>query len=159
MLPASQGQEELNVPGPEHLDIEDLDLESQSQDATSPVRSGIEEVRRISKAFSVNPYLTRVVTLLQEDLTTQAVKAFLHSIGSLLYFQDYKEALNLVKSVYHPEKDPTLVYATEVIAISAVGSYCDRETHSMLLQKEFLDLFLHILSSPPMRVISAICGL
>lgn len=119
---------------------------------------GIEEVRRISKAFGVNPHLTRVVLLLQEDLTTQAVKAFLHGTGSLLYFWDYEEALDLVKSVYHPEKDPTLVYATEAIAMSAVGSYCDGETHSMLLQKDFLDFFLYILSSPLMRVISATWG-
>ena len=128
--------------------MEDLNLEGQSQDMTSPVRSGMEEVRHISKALGVNPHLTRVAAFPREHLTTQAVEAFLHGTGSLLYFWDREEALGLVKSVYRPDRDTTPVYATEVFAMSAVGSYCDGEAHSMLLQKEFLSFLLYMLSSP-----------
>lgn len=148
LLPASQGQEELEAAGQEHFDMEDLDLEGQSQDMTSPVRSGTAEVRGILKALGVNPHLTRVAAFPREHLTTQAVEAFLHGTGSLLYFWDREEALGLVKSMYHPDKDTTPVYATEVFAMSAVGSYCDGEAHSMSLQEEFLRFFLYMLSSP-----------
>jgi len=146
--PVSQDREELKATGQEHYGIEDIDLDGQSPDITSPIKSGLEEVRHISNALGVAPHLTRVAAFPQEDRTTKAVEAFLHGTGSLLYFWNREEALDLVKSVYHPDRDSTPVYATEVFAMSAVGSYCDGEAPSMLLQKEFLDFFLYMLSSP-----------
>lgn len=142
------GQKGLEATHPEHFDIEEVDLKDQSQDMTPAVKSGMEEVRRISTLLGANLRLTRVAAFPPEDLATQAVEAFLRGTGSLLYFWDREEALSLVKSLYHPDKNPKPVYATEVFAMSAVGSYCDGEAHSMSLRKELLDFFLCTLISP-----------
>ena len=128
--------------------MEDLDLEGNSYDMKSPVRSGMAEVRDISKSLGVNLYLIRIAALLGDHLITQAVQDFLQGTGSLLYFWDRDEALGLVKSVYHLDKDTTPVYTTEVFAMSAVGSYCDGEAHSMVFRYDFLIIFLYMLSSP-----------
>jgi hypothetical protein len=146
-LPASQFQEEFEATRQESFDTEDMNMEGQSQDSTSPVQSGMEEVRHISKALGVNPHLMRVTAFPPEDITTKAVEAFLHGTGSLLYLWDQDEALNLVSSVYHPQTDSTPVHTIEVFAMSAVGSYCDGEAHTKLLQEKFLHFFLNMLSS------------
>ena len=74
--------------------------------------------------------------------------AFLRGTGTLLFLWGQDEALNLMKFVYHPQRDSTPVYATEVLAMSAVGSYCDGEAHTMLIQEKLFHLFLCMLSSP-----------
>ena len=122
-------------------------LDDQLQGMASPVASGMEEVRTVAKALGINPHSTRVAAFPQEAMTTKAVQAFLHGTGSLLYLWDQDEALDLVKSVYHPQSESTPVHATEVFAMSAVGSYCDGEAHTVLLQEKFLHFFLYMLSS------------
>ena len=44
----------------------------------------MEEVRHISTNLGVNPHLIRVTAFPPEDMTTNALKAFLHDTGSLL---------------------------------------------------------------------------
>jgi hypothetical protein len=146
-LPASQDQETFEAIHQDSFDTEDVNMEGQSQDTTSPVESGMEEVRHISKALGINPHLMRVTAFPPEDITTKAVEAFLHGTGSLLYLWNQDEALNLVSSVYHPQTDSTPVHTIEVFAMSAVGSYCDGEAHTKLLQEKFLHFFLNMLSS------------
>ncbi|KAH8731707.1 hypothetical protein GQ44DRAFT_263332 [Phaeosphaeriaceae sp. PMI808] len=51
----SEGQEEFEDISQESVDTVDPNLEGQSQDTTSPVKSGMEEVRHISKALGINP--------------------------------------------------------------------------------------------------------
>ena len=147
-LPASQGQETFEAIHQDSVDTEDVNMEGQSQDTTSPVESGMEEVRHISKALGINPHLMRVTAFPMEHMTTKAIKSFLHGTGSLLYLWSQDEALNLVKSVYHPRSDSTLVYTTEIFAMSAVGSYCDGDAHTMLIRESFLHFFLYMLSLP-----------
>jgi hypothetical protein len=144
-LPAAQG--EFETTRQEIVDTDDLDLESQSQDTVSPVKDGIEEVRHISKALGINAHLTRVTAFPPEDITTKAIEAFVHGTGSLLYLWNRDEAFDLVRSVYHPQSDSKPVSAIEVFAMSAVGSYCDADDHTILAREKFLHLFLYMLSS------------
>ncbi|PVH91056.1 hypothetical protein DM02DRAFT_373240 [Periconia macrospinosa] len=131
----------------ESVDKGDLDRKGQLQYTASPVKDAMEAVRHIPKAFGINAHLTRVTEFPPEDMTTKAVEAFVHGTGSLLYLWNQDEAFNLVRSVYHPRSDLKLVYASEVFAMSAVGSYCDAEPHSMLAREKFLHFFLNLLSS------------
>jgi hypothetical protein len=144
-LPASQ--EGLEATRRESVDTDDLELEGGSQDTASPIKDEIEEVRHISKALGINAHLTRVTAFPPEDMTTTAVEAFVHGTGSLLYLWNRDEAFDLLRSVYHPQSDSKPVYATEVFAMSAVGSYCDAELHTMLAREQFLHSFLYMLSS------------
>jgi hypothetical protein len=140
-------QEELEATRQESVNTDDLDSEGQSQDKASPVKDGMEEVRHVLKALGINPHLTRVAAFPPEDITTKAVESFVHGTGSLLYLWNQDEAFDLVRSVYHPQSDSKPVYATEVFAMSAVGSYCDAEDHTMWARERFLHLFLYMLSS------------
>jgi hypothetical protein len=144
-LPATQ--EEFEATRQESVDTDDLDLEGGSQDTASPIKDEMEEVRHISKALGINAHLIRVTAFPPEDMATKAVEAFVHGTGSLLYLWNQDEALDLVRSVYHPQSDSKPVYATEVFAMSAVGSYCDTEAHTMLTRERFLHFFLYMLSS------------
>jgi hypothetical protein len=144
----SKDQEEIEAISQDSVDIEDLYLESQPQDKAAFVKSGMEEVHNILKNLGIHSHSTRVAAIPPEDITTKAVEAFLHGTGSLLYFWSQDEALALIKSVYHPQRDSTPVHAIEVFAMSAVGSYCDGEAHTMLVQGKFLHSFLYMLSSP-----------
>jgi hypothetical protein len=144
-LPASQ--EEFEVTRQESVWTDDLDLEGGSQDTASPLKDETEEVRQISESLSVNAHLTSVTAFPLENVTTKAVEAFVHGTGSLLYLWDRDEAFDLVRSVYHPQSDSKSVYATEVFAMSAVGSYCDSEAHTMLAREKFLYFFSYMLSS------------
>jgi hypothetical protein len=108
----------------------------------------MEEVRHISKALGINTHLTRVTAFPAEDMTTKAVEAFIHGTGSLLYLWNRNEGFDLVRSVYHPQRDSKPVYATEVFAMSAVGSCCDGDVHTTLFRDRLLHLFLCMLSSP-----------
>ena len=147
-LPASQGQEDFEASPQENVGMEDLKLESQPEEAASPVMRGMGEVRYVSKALGINSHLTRVMAFPTEDTTTKAVEAFIHGTGSLLYLWNRDEALNLVRSVYHPQSDSKPVDATEVFAMSAVGSYCDGNAHTMLVRERFLHLFLYMMTVP-----------
>jgi hypothetical protein len=146
-LTASEGQEEFEASRQESVDTGDADLEGGSQDTASPDKDEMEEVRQISKALGINPHLIRVAAFPPEDMTTKAVEAFVHGTGSLLFLWNRDEASDLVRSVYHPQGDSKPVHATEVFAISAVGSYCDAEAHTMLAREKFLHFFLYMLSS------------
>ena len=105
----------------------------------------MDEVRHILKALGINSHSIRVAALPPEDMTSKAVEAFLHGTGSLLYLWNQTEVSNLVRSVYHSQSDSKPADTTEVFAMSAVGSYCDGDAHTMLLQEKFLHLFLHML--------------
>jgi hypothetical protein len=144
-LPASQ--EGLEVTHPESIWTDDQGLEGGSQDSASSVKDEMEEVRHISRAFGINAHVIRVAAFPPEDTTTKAVEAYVHGTGSLLYLWNRDEAFDLVRSVYHPQSDSKPVYTTEVFAMSAVGSYCDSETHTMLAREKFLHFFLYMLSS------------
>jgi len=147
-LPVPQGQEgEWEALPQEEVHIEDTVSEGLSQDAPSPVKSGMAEVRHISKALGINPHFTRVALFPPEDITTKAVEAFLHGTGSLLFLWDQDEALNLVRSVYSPRTDSKPVSTVEAFAMSAVGSYCDSEGQTVLFREKFLHFFLYMLSS------------
>jgi hypothetical protein len=143
----SEGQEEFEGTRQESVDTDDPDLEGGSQNTASPDEEEVEEVRQISKALDINPHLIRVAAFPPEDMTTKAVEAFVHGTGSLLFLWNRDEASDLVRSVYHPQGDSKPVHATEVFAISAVGSYCDAEAHTMLAREKFLHFFLYMLSS------------
>jgi hypothetical protein len=151
--PALMGQEEYETIRQEGVDTEDLlsfdhlSWESRSQGTIPFVNSGLEEVRQISTNLGVNRHLIRVTAFPPEDVTTNAVKAFLHGTGSLLYLWDHDEALDLVRSVYHPESNSTSADATEIFAMSTVGVYCDGEANTISVQEKFLHFFLYMLSS------------
>jgi hypothetical protein len=140
-----QGQDGLEPSLQERVDAEDINLEELSQATTSPVKCGMKEVRRIFEALGVSSHQIRVAAFPPEDMTTQAVEAFLHGTGSLLYLWSQAEILNLVGSVYHPQSDSKAVDTVEVFAMSAVGSYCDSNAHTSMHQEKFLHLFLHTL--------------
>ncbi|KAF2844327.1 hypothetical protein T440DRAFT_27074 [Plenodomus tracheiphilus IPT5] len=144
----SQGQEENGASPRDSVDTEDLYPERQPQDTTSPVKSGMEEVHHVVKCLGIQFQATRVAAMPLEDMTTKAVEAFLNGTGSLLFFWGHAEALELIRSVYHPRSDSTPAYATEVFAMSAVGSYCDGEAHTTLVQERCLHSFLYMLSLP-----------
>lgn len=143
-----KGQQETGITLQGSLATKDSYLESQWQDKAAPVKSGMEEVHHTLKSLGIHHQTTRVASIPQENLTKKAVDAFLRGTGTLLFLWGQDEALNLMKSVYHPQRDPTPVYATEVLAMSAVGSYCDGEAHTMLIQEKLFHLFLCMLSSP-----------
>jgi hypothetical protein len=65
--------------------MEDIVSEGHLQDAASPIKSGMAEVRSISKALGINPHLTRVAPFPPEEMITKAVEAFFYSTGSLLF--------------------------------------------------------------------------
>jgi hypothetical protein len=144
-LPTLQGQEDFETMIQESVGKENLQLDLGSQEIASPVRCGMDEVRHILKALGINSHLIRVAALPPQDMTTKAVEAFLHGTGSLLYLWNQTEVSNLVKSVYHSRSDSKPADTTEVFAMSAVGSYCDGDAHTMLLREKFLHVFLHML--------------
>jgi hypothetical protein len=146
-LTASEGQEEFQASYQESVDTNDIDLAGGSQDTASADEDEVEEVRQISKALGINTHLIRVAAFPPEEMTTNAVEAFVYGTGSLLFLWNRDEAFDLVRSVYHPQDDSKPVQATEVFAISAVGSYCDGEAHAMLAREKFLHLFLYMMSS------------
>jgi hypothetical protein len=145
-LTTSEAQEEFEATRQESVDTDDIDMEGGSQDAALPDEDEV-EVRQISKALGINPHLIRVAAFPPEGMTTKAVEAFVHGTGSLLFLWNRDEAFDLARSVYHPQGDSKPVHATEVFAISAVGSYCDAEAHKMLTREKFLHFFLYMLSS------------
>jgi hypothetical protein len=144
----NKGQQETEITLQGSLATKDSYLESQWQDKAAPVKSGMEEVHHTLRSLGIHHQTTRVASIPQENLTKKAVDAFLRGTGTLLFLWGQDEALNLMKSVYHSQRDPTPVYATEVLAMSAVGSYCDGEAHTMLIQEKLFHLFLCMLSSP-----------
>jgi hypothetical protein len=146
-LTASEGQEELESTGHESVDTDDKNLEGGSQDAASPDDAEVEEVRQISKAFGINPHLIKVAAFPPEDVTTKAVEAFVRGTGSLLFLWNQDEIPDLIRSVYHPQGNWNTVHAIEVFAISAVGSFCDAEVHTILAREKFLHFFLYMLST------------
>jgi hypothetical protein len=146
-LTVLKAQEESEATHQEIVDTDDMDLEGGSQDTASPDEEEVEEVRQISKALGINPHLIRVAAFPPEDMTTKAVEAFVHGTGSLLFLWNQDEAFDLVRSIYYLQGDLNLVHTTEVFAISAVGSYCDAEAHTMLTREKFLHFFLYMLSS------------
>ena len=144
-LPARQSQDDFEAILQESVDTEDLKLDLQLQATASPVKRGMDEVRHILKALGIDSHSIRVAALPPKDMTARAVQAFVHGTGSLLYLWNQTEISNLVRSVHHLQSDSKLAVRTEIFAISAVGSYCGGDAHTMLLQEQFLHLFLHTL--------------
>ena len=140
------------LPAPQAVPQEDVEmehtiLESPSQGESSPVASGMAEVRQISRALGINPHLSRVAVLPSENITTQAVEDFIRGTGSLLFLWNQDEASNLVRTVYKPENDTRTVFSVEAFAMSTVGSFCDSEGQTVLFREKFLHVFLYMLSS------------
>jgi hypothetical protein len=79
-------QEEIKAIPQDSFDTEDLYLESQLQDRAVSVKSRMEEVHHVLKSLGIHSQATRVAAIPPEDATMKAVKAFLYSTGSLLYF-------------------------------------------------------------------------
>jgi hypothetical protein len=144
-LPTSKGQEDFKAILQESVDKEDLELGLESQETESPVSCGMDEVRHILKALGISSHLIRVAALPPHNMKAKAVEAFLHGTGSLLYFWNQTEVSNLVRSVYYPQSDSKPTEPTEVFAMSAVGSHCDGDIHTILLRGKFLHLLLHML--------------
>ncbi|KAF2673298.1 hypothetical protein BT63DRAFT_152889 [Microthyrium microscopicum] len=114
---------------------------------SGPVTSGMEEAARVLKAHGMNPAHAQITAYPPEDMTNIAVEAFLHGTGALLYLWDHDEALHLVKSVYDAKSESTLLDATELFAMAAVGSYCDSEAETMTISEGYLNFFLFCLLS------------
>jgi hypothetical protein len=123
--------------------------ENSPENMTSPIESGMDEVRHVLHNLGVNPQLIRVTAFPPEHMTNMAVEAFLHGTGSLLYLWDHDEALGLVRSAYHVASESTQLDATELFAMAAVGAYCDGESNMISVQESFLHFFLCMLSSIP----------
>jgi hypothetical protein len=138
----------INAVRQETIDMRNLKLEDPSQETSSPVNSGMEEVHDVIKALGINPHTIRVSAFPLEETTTEAVEDFLSGTGSLLQFWNEDESLQLIKSVYHQQSDSTSLQATEVFAMAAVGSCCDGRASTSSFQEKFLHLFLCMLSSP-----------
>jgi hypothetical protein len=146
-LPDSLDLEEVKAAVQESIDAEGPNVEGHLQDIISPIKAGMEEVCNVLEALGINFHSIRTSAIPLEDITTAAIEAFLSGTGSLLCLWNRDEALDLVRSIYHSEKDSTPLDATEVFAMAAVGSYCDGDA-SLLVQEHFLDFFLCLLSSP-----------
>jgi hypothetical protein len=136
-------QQEWEPPAGEDVEMEDPETEGDTEE--SPVKSGMSEVRQVSRALGVNPHLTRISAFPPGDMTMRAVEAFLHGTGSLLFLWDHGEAKDLVRSVY--SHDAEVTHAPEVFAMAAVGSYCDGEHLSIGFRETFLHHFLYMLST------------
>ncbi|XPS96714.1 hypothetical protein M3J09_005973 [Ascochyta lentis] len=147
-LPAFKPPTDSEAASEGRLGTDNLDVNATLQGPTSPVETGMDEIQRIVKSLGVNSHVTRFDAFPPEQMTTKVVEAFLHGTGSLLYLWNQDEALNMVKSVYHPQSDSILAYATDVYAMAAVGTYCDAEAPIKLLQDNFLQAFLYMLSLP-----------
>jgi hypothetical protein len=118
-----------------------------SQEITSPVEPGLEEVNKILNGLGIGAEYSKFNALPPEDMTNLAVEAFLHGSGSLLSLWDHDEAVNLVKTVYHPKDDSNHLDITEVFALATVGSFCDSEAATSSIPENFLHLFLSMLVS------------
>jgi hypothetical protein len=140
------GQEEIEAIPQDSFGTEDLYLEDQLHDSLAPVKSGMKEMHLVLKSLGTHSPSTRLAALPPEDLTTKSVEAFLRGTGSLLYLWSQDEALDLIKSAYHPQSDSTPVHKVEVFAMSAVGSRCDAEFYTTSLQEKYLYSFLCMLS-------------
>ena len=147
-LPASMCEDEFEAISQDESRTELSGSEDQWRDVTPPVKSGMEAAHRCLSSLGFNPRVLRVAAFPPEDMTMRAVKAFLRGTGSLLFFWDQNEALDLVRSVYHPQHDSVPAHATEVFAMSAVGSYCDGESNHLFVREQFLQFFLLMLCSP-----------
>jgi hypothetical protein len=144
-LSAWQSQDDFEVILQESVDTMDPKLDLQLQEAASTAKCGMDEVLHILKALGIDSHLIRVAELPPKDTMAKAVQAFVHGTGSLLYLWNQTEISSLVRSVYHSQNDSKLANTTQIFAMSAVGSYCDGDAHTMLLQEKFLHLFLHTL--------------
>jgi hypothetical protein len=147
LLPASHSQERLGATLARSFNSEDSNVEHWLQGPSSPVRSGMEEVRHVMRTLDIDTHLIGVTTFPPEYMTRKAVEAFLYGTGSLLYLWNQDEALNLVKSIYRPQSGSKPADAIEVFAMSAVGSLCDGQNYTVPLQERFLHIFLSMMSS------------
>lgn len=146
-LPTLENYEDLEPDPQDGMDIDTVDLEGDSGETSSTFKDGMDEVRQTSRALGVDKHLTRVAAFPPEVTTSKAVQAFLYGTGSLLYLWSQDEVADLVKTVYHTKNsDWKPVHTTEVFAMAAVGSCCDAEAHSFLIQDRFLHIFLYMLS-------------
>jgi hypothetical protein len=142
---AWQSQDDFEVILQESVDTMDPKLDLQLQATASPAKCGMDKVLHILKALGINSHSIRVAELPQKDTMAKAVQAFVYGTGSLLYLWNQTEISSLVRSVYRSQNDSKLADMTQIFAMSAVGSYCDGDAHTMLLQEKFLHLFLHTL--------------
>jgi len=94
------------------------------------------------------PIPLRITDLPPIGTTICAVESYLRGTGSLLWFWDSTEARCLVSSVYDPAQILNQANIAEVLAIAAVGSYCDSGSDSNLLRQDFLLRLLRILDNP-----------
>jgi hypothetical protein len=108
---------------------------------------GMEEVGRVLHGLGINPQYSNINAFPDESMTRMAIEAYFHGTGSLLYLWDHDEVLSLVECVYQSKSESTRLQATELFAISAIGSYCDGETSTMSIPETFLHFFLCLLSS------------
>jgi hypothetical protein len=113
----------------------------------SPLKDGMEEVNRIYTSLGVGSRSSPATPYPPESYTTSAVEVFLHNTGSLLYLWSHDEAHNLLRSVYHSKDGPSQQDATELFAMSAIGSYCDGDVASTTFQQPFMDSFIYLLQS------------
>jgi hypothetical protein len=125
----------------------DPSLEGQPHSTTSFINCRMAEVRNIITARGIDPDLIRVAPYPTEDITTQAVEDFLNSTGALFQLWHREEAITLTKSVYQTQDDITTVHTTEVFAMAAVKSFCDREIGDRFFRERYLDICLYLLSS------------
>ncbi|CAI6237711.1 unnamed protein product [Periconia digitata] len=118
------------------------------QDESEPVRLGQDEVCHISVSLCINPNLLDTNTLPQEPVTLKNVKTFLQCTGALVYLWDPSDAMQQVRSLYHPVGGTVPANLVEVIAMATVGSYCDGTLEENASSDQFLQQFVSILSFP-----------
>jgi hypothetical protein len=139
--PALPGVDRFQVPNqdntPDSASFDSLILSNRSRDL---------QPGRVEAEGSLDN-MAIIDALPAEGITHSIVEAFLHGTGSLLYLWDHDDAANLVRSVYNLKSNTPQLDAIEVLAMSAVGSYCDAELQKGSAQEEFLDIFIGVLSS------------
>ena len=129
----------------------DVDIDNTaigSQELSAPVRAGLEEVERISKNLGINPETIRVAPFPQEDITTKSVETFLGCTGALVYFWSREEAIQKVHFMYRSPTESNSTAIVEVLAMAAIGSYCDGHPDIKSFSNMFLRYFVYMVSSP-----------
>lgn len=140
----------------QHTQDVDMDVDNEGDDtpelhleeASGPVKAGLEEAHRISTSLGINSHLIRVAPFPEEAATAKSVETFLRCTGALVYLWNYEQGSRQVQSLYHSPSELTPINSVEVFAMAAVGSYCDGHPETRAKANDFLEYFVYMLSSP-----------
>jgi hypothetical protein len=125
------------------LDLYDFDVPQDS--SMPPIEAGMEEIMHVFEALGVGARFSRVKPFPPERNTSAAVQTFINNTGSLLYLWEKDEVTQLLVDVYHSKSGPTQLQVVELLAMAAIGSYCDGETSTSNVEPSFMDAFVYSL--------------